>query len=101
MEEINKTVNKNLSFSLNGTRNTNLLAYIALGCTILGFVTGITFLPGLVCGGIAMYQYRADNSIGGWGAALSSVIISGTVIGLAILAGVAVVMFIITVNLFG
>ena len=43
----------------------NVLAYVALGLALLGFFTGVSFFPALVCGYLALLQYNKDPSIVG------------------------------------
>jgi hypothetical protein len=86
-------VDSNVDVTL-GVRS-NSLAYIALVLTILGFFTILGFLPGLICGILALQQYKKDPSIGGNGAALAAVIISGLFIALGVLFGLGFVFLMI------
>ena len=73
----------------------NGLAFVALGLTILGLVTIVGFVPGLICGFLALMQYKKDPSIGGYGAALASIIISGGAIAISVLVGIGFVLLMI------
>lgn len=77
-----------------GTKG-NVLAFIALALAVLGFLTGVSFIPALICGHIALAQHKKDPKIGGHGMALSAVIISYVFIGMALLAGVGFLLFLL------
>lgn len=60
---------------------TNVMAFTAMVLAILGFFTGITFIPAIVCGHIGLSQYKKDPSIGGEGLAKAALIMSYIVVG--------------------
>lgn len=66
---------------------TNGLAFVALALTVVGLFTYIGFIPGLICGILAYMQFKKDPSIGGQGASLAAIIISGAVMVLSVLVG--------------
>jgi len=76
---------------------TNVMAFVALALAIFGFFTGITFIPAIVCGHIALSQFRRDPSIGGEGLAKAALIMSYVVVGICALIIVAVVLFTLVV----
>lgn len=76
---------------------TNVMAFVALALAILGFFTGITFIPAIVCGHIALSQFRRDPSIGGEGLAKAALIMSYIVVGICALVIVAVILFSVVV----
>ncbi|NLF58727.1 MAG: DUF4339 domain-containing protein [Candidatus Hydrogenedens sp.] len=53
---------------------TNVMAFVVLVLAISGFFIGITFIPAIVCGHIALSQYHRNPSIGGKGLAQAALI---------------------------
>lgn len=62
-------------------KRTNVLAFTGIVLAILGFFTGITAIPAVVCGHIALSHYRRDPEIGGDGMAKAALIMGYLVIG--------------------
>jgi len=76
---------------------TNVMAFAAIALAIMGFFTGVTFIPAIVCGHIALSQFRRDPSIGGEGLAKAALIMSYIVVGICALIIAAFILFTVVV----
>lgn len=65
---------------------TNGMAFVAIVLAILGFFTFVTFLPAIVCGHLALSQYRREPAIGGETMAKAALGMSYAVVGLMLSA---------------
>jgi hypothetical protein len=62
---------------------TNVMAFVAIALAIGSFFTfGTTLIPAIVCGHIALAQFRKDETIGGHGMAVAALAMSYSIVGL-------------------
>lgn len=76
---------------------TNVLSIIAITLAVMGFFNGLTFIPAIVCGHIALSNFRKDPSIGGEGMARAALIMSYIVV-LAVVAILGIIFIGIILN---
>ena len=72
---------------------TNVMAFAAIALAIGTFFTfGTTLIPAIVCGHIALAQFRKNETIGGHGMAVAALAMSYGVVGLVVLViGLAII----------
>lgn len=83
-------INQNIEV---GVQPSNGMAIAALILAIMGFFTLITAIPAVICGHIAMSQYKEDPGIGGRGMAQGALIMGYLVIGFVCLLALGPIIF--------